>query len=612
MDKAFAEPAAMPKTNRRQLQERLNQSIDAHRLRLLKARGAKKGQFCECLKCDVTSMKPSMRCLKAGSRLSKVEVQTNTIACNNTRVTNIPQVNSVRSCCRKQLLHSEKPILHAEATQKSQKQNVPKKANLNEVKPHSDCLEPPIQHQSTAESENVSLDERCRIDGEDLLQRHDSPENKVLSSRLSSSRSISVKSEKNDDLSTTDDVQLRSLVRRLSSIHIVDSQGDEHRVDTKDIEGKILTLVNKIVSDKLSRVGDNNENDRNTGGVENTGAFTCCQTYCESDDYGDVVPQLQLNSGRPTITARSNKQSSTNTTTIGDSEDMDKYKNVVDVLLEYISSGHSKNVKSDVETARQEIKSARWMANNEYSSQRKHLSESQTTAEEYDGRSNNDMFCGARDKSYFCCNSVEPDILLTGQQKAVSSVGPANSVRSDKMEAVEDMQYRRETPCMSPKRMVSSMTGCAEPMYMKAPSTMGDSMTYGQPAVQPYMPPYRFQVQSTPQHYFCNPMVNCCPRQNVHTPYVAPFMPHRMVSPLLNPVSTTPSQSRCRYAPAPSQRSMKMQPPRTYTGFMPRKDSIGLAAMYSPVRQMPRQATGPLYRRNTGRAYVQRVQAEMM
>ncbi|GIX61966.1 ATP-dependent helicase/deoxyribonuclease subunit B [Babesia caballi] len=362
MEERGSEAAAKPGTVSRRLQSNLDRSIEAHRLRLQKARSTKTdkhGRLCECKNCDVTSMKPSMRCLASGAAKPQLGTNNEKLPRRSAGSLEKVTVKGGTSQCGRQRCTAEKPAPMVPTTRRAAdtirgKVDV-KRDNVTEELRRPSCL--PLERNevyaveeqhvvssrstgkySTVRPVEVSRDVEQGLSSGRAQYATGGCEDVSALSRCSSARTKY--DGRASDVSPTTDAQVDGVTRRLESIRVSESAREHYQLDTAELESRILDIVDKVVTHRLNEVKDN--------GVASKG----------EDCRGDVeIPAVKASNSQEQTSVTSGERSPTHVTvgsidsigtaqtsaqkeasvTSDHNESPGKYKSVVDILLNYIS-----------------------------------------------------------------------------------------------------------------------------------------------------------------------------------------------------------------------------------------------------------------------------------
>ncbi|KAK1444319.1 hypothetical protein BgAZ_102250 [Babesia gibsoni] len=663
MDMERGSEADKPRNARKLLRAKLDSSIEAHRLRLQKARGlksAKAGQLCECQKCDMTSMKPSMRCLKESTQQTKTEPKAEGGSKLKPVVSSATQGTVEKRRSSQRHVYVDKPILSSSVPPFEDTPLVERKKGghtfiraqegSSAMRKHQHFAEPykafDITDSSVTRSNSGATNgvyafssDRNTSDRDTLSLRDLTAKalvDEILSSLSKRSSGRSSRSGKNGNIADEGGTYSRPMGKKPESIHVLDAYGDSHRLNKAEVEERVYSLINQLIQERLSRdkTGRSDKNAEETpkaGRGKCYGSLKCCDSYPTTNTY-DVVSQLSLDATKSFSTLPSEGHSRTNFTDLHEAEDIDKYKNVVDVLLDYIVTSRSEKPKS-TSSSRSEVCDVQETNEKPSATVSTEVTDSKPIEPESCRASRANGFCGVGLRGFMCCNRVEPENVEPKKEEVSKDNKVENGTKKDSVATENDKVCdKKVAPTPSSRKMTSSFTqSYPTNTYMgPAPQTMGNYMIYGQMGTQHYMTPYVVQTPYVTQGYAYNPMmyptVNYGATASTDRAYGMPAMQQPSVRQATGPFSRTQSMKRMQQrtaslcsSTARAQTTFASAPksfPRTYTGGMPRKPSnmyaFNTGPTTTPTRQVLGQQTGPVYRRNTGRAYLRQVQAAMI
>ncbi|CDR96243.1 hypothetical protein, conserved [Babesia bigemina] len=651
MEKHEGNTASRPKIDRKRIQMSLERSIEAHRLRMLKARTSKRdmpGSLCECINCDATSMKPSMTCRKAGRQKQQKEINRERVGgfihdvskasspANAQPSRRQPRYNA---STRTRNVATPKANAHVPGSKKSPRKQAPEEVPNVVETPHEkggDAYDGSIAPSTAGE---LVVNE-ANVEQKETEIVSSARQSAVLPTNACESSTTlreSARQECQGDSSRTNensDSLLNRIARRIGSIRIVDSMGEEHRLDTDELENKILDVVDKIVNDKI--VGKNAEEtvvQKDDVEAQKTDEPVNV-SYTPVDHCSPKNDMMNMSNVESEDTALSPKRGEFIVDEPTDSVPMNKYKNVVDVLLDYISCGVAQKPKTTPDVLKQE---SYVLAGPESACTNKVVSK--TTDYVYSTVEKPGLFSSVftrgetTKRSNMCCNggggryaSMEPPSL--GVNDAVSTGGVLGFVKSN------HMAFRKDAVNIAPSRQVSQASSIRNdaPLMNGAPNR-NHCVPYANHANMMINGhnPYHFQYNQ-PQ-FPCNQNSVFLPQWPAAQSFQNPCHLIRPAPKMTDRQFTAPQRGQALVrrnvtavpgfnAVKNSQRTPGSMPNAagvpfasyagTHRSAMANRSYMPFGNVPSPMMAVPRQATGVLYRRNTGRAHEQQVQAAMI
>ncbi|ORM40760.1 uncharacterized protein BXIN_2229 [Babesia sp. Xinjiang] len=600
--------AGKPKADPSRLKNNLERSIEAHRLRLQKARGlntAKTGRLCECKNCDVTSVKPSIVCTKYGTRKLEDETVKVNVPASVKLPTNIPTAST-------RLLRRKQSGSGGKNDKKVGKGRLDNNVELNG--PTVDVSDEEIR---SAISHNAKNEEHNERDESNLLgtvvgSECDSsskvddgkqmPEQRTLSGSSCELPSGSPSEEAQENTKDVPDIDLNKVIRRLESIRIVDSAGDEHRINTASIETKILDIVNEIVRKKLSA----NENVETTLESQNLIHKTdkeLIQKQEKTLPVSSVNDVKQMGSAQPTQNAGINNSETSGPDLIN------KYKSVIDVLLNYVSCGAP--ARRDMNPGTGEIGIASGDVKSvQHAADAAHVSSvSQFKMGNQGHVANNFDLPATGKRSNIWCRGIGSQGTQSVNNGYTGGL-VSNSIHGNQFDLTRSMALAKEVRHVSARRMLSTPMG-----QMPHPSQINGG--------------YCHPLKYTNNSHVYTPHMNCY----VDSRYQGPWDIHTLTK--KNSSRQVTSSSRRHHLLRRNRTDVTAVPPvgcksdfdihktsaneHYMQSLAPRirntvkaTGAAPVGILNSPFRVIQRQSTGSLYSRNTGRAYGHQVQAAMM
>ncbi|GBE62720.1 hypothetical protein, conserved [Babesia ovata] len=651
MEKPDANTAARSKADRQRIQMSLERSIEAHRLRMLKARSSKldaRGSLCECINCDATSMKPSMTCRKAGKQKQQRDVNKERVGgfihdvSPVSSLVNAPPSRrqySYNVSLRNGNVATPKVNSYASGSKRSSRTEVPRKvpnvvemSHAKAMDAREDSVVPSTAREVAVNEANVYKNDAEIVTSAregDMLPVNDDESSTTL--RESARQECGGASSRTDENS---DSLLNRIARRLGSIRIVDSMGEEHRIDTNELENRILDVVDKIVNDKLASKNTEEKlvNNENTDTQMADGDINATVVPIDRCSPKNDVPDMTKVESEETVPSPKREEFGVEEET--DNVSMNKYKNVVDVLLDYISCGVAQKPKATPDVLKQEsyiLADADSLRMNQVVSKTPDYVD--PTVEKTSLLTSVFFRGEAGKRSNACCNG--------GEERHVPS-GPHSVFMNDTVSNSGDFgfikpshaAFRKEAMSVAPSRQMSQASAIRhDGPFMNVAPNWNHGVQYVNHAnmMMNGHSPYHFQ--HIPPQFACNQNAVYPPQWPVVQNYqnqchlIAPAP--KMTDRQFTAPSRRQSLVRRNITAVPGVNAIN-KPQRAF-GSMQNVAGVPFAAynrprraatanrspmpfggMASPMVAVQRQATGVLYRRNTGRAHEQQVQAAMI
>ncbi|EDO07588.1 hypothetical protein BBOV_III000210 [Babesia bovis T2Bo] len=595
MEAKATEASSNKRSNEARLHRNLERSIEAHRLRLLKARGLnadRGGRLCECKKCDVTSTKISMRCSKRGSTIVEDNTPTEYTGNKNRQNPRTPNVVQQSSSRR------QPPIRKSANVTKETRDRNDERIIVNvavDVKDWENNY--PKTHRDDDDNKTKIVGNVDQVDAE---RNDDDSEKKEVYPMQNSTRS-----QENADVNRNcvPEIDLGKVTRRLNSIRIVDSKGDEHCIGISSIETKILDAVNRVVRDKME-------------------ANETVSTPTKQEVNASPINKVD----EPVISTKEMTPENRDVNK-GNLQDDDRGRGVFSALLSYISCGSNKiaEYNADVKPVSPVENSA---GVNELPEIQPDASLSERKFEDSRPQTSRFTLCGGI-RSNTCCKgsgtdntSVVTHSTLGGVQRS-GIVYPNQSISPDA--AVVDNETYRVTPhrmgtgfinqvaynppCQNLGQMAQHVNDVYQP-------TVQYGNVYSAPMYNPAGLPYQPYIPVHSVNYYQNHMNTYGMPEGVHTRPYTTNVKHQFHR-RNNTSGSTTGISGCkamRHNPrinaalqyVSNNAVIRTQNPPIVTGTTP------IAMTVPSFRYIPRQSTGTFYTRNTGRAYGRQVKATMI
>ncbi|GFE52698.1 interleukin enhancer-binding factor 3 homolog isoform X1, putative [Babesia ovis] len=596
MEKEGTEIAAKRRVDAAKLRNNLERSIEAHKRRLERARLSKvdkSGRLCECKKCDVTSMKPSMRCTKNGAKNLGGD-SLKPIASKSVRTQPMSPRTNVKPVARECNLTGR-----VNNGVRGAKTNVDR---INGMKSQSGTP----KTGRTCEGGNAVDGDLIESDSECVTTRNVEKQDQMVQTETLSSGRLSGRSQPEDASPSTNsipDIDVSRVARRLESIRIVDSMGEEHRIDTASLETRILTVVDKIVRDKL-------ETERNIEEAEKV-ALESKEEVLSPPIMGDAE-KVECS----TATCRKDED-------VVKVRDVDEQKGVFGALFNYITCVPSKTPEYNADMKEQisSVKNVPAVGESTTTPQSV-VALSQIKIEDGAQETNRFFLCGDGRKAGECWNASKTDagsVVSDGPIDAPISHGNQtvlidNAVLHNNMVHLPPMGMGA-VPMKHVHRFVNMAETDSRMVHVNQPMPRVNGGCHHLPfATVPhvYNPNSNFYFGNGIQEPVnVGGLSGCRTRQSTSVPRKQPFSRRNNTSATTKPPVITP---RIGYNPKinaalqylPSSMLPQGQNASHVTGIGP------VCMTNPPFRLLPRQPTGIFYSRNTGRAYGKQVQAAML